>query len=120
MHILLSQEPREPHFAMSGTIDSNLHPSGFDNGAEAPLKAAGPAMAYYEHSDDTPASPCPSYPDTPDTPHSHDFEPCLGGQAHGQGAPVYSCGCYRRTKVESALADVLVLEQQKLELERVH
>ncbi|KAG1893116.1 uncharacterized protein F5891DRAFT_1196838 [Suillus fuscotomentosus] len=34
---------------------------------------------------------------TPHSQHSHDFEPCFGGQAHGQGGPVYSCGCYRRT-----------------------
>jgi hypothetical protein len=104
---------------MSDIIDLNLHPSGFINGAEAPLEAAGP-VAYHEHSDDTAMSPWPSYPDTPDTPHSHDYEPCLGGQSHGQAAPTYSCGCYRRTKVESAPADVLVSEEQKLGLEWVH
>jgi len=39
-----------------------------------------------------------------DIPHSHDIEPWLGGQAHGQGTPVYSCGCYLCMKVEPVLA----------------
>ncbi|KAG1893609.1 uncharacterized protein F5891DRAFT_1196137 [Suillus fuscotomentosus] len=57
---------------------------------------------------------------TSSIPHSHDFEPCLSGQAHGQGAPVYSCGCYRRMKVEPALAlaDALADVSEHQELER--
>ncbi|KAG2365278.1 hypothetical protein BDR07DRAFT_1481539 [Suillus spraguei] len=89
---------------------SNLdlwHPSDFNDEAEALINAE--PMEACE--DDTAISIClsrlGSY--TPDTPHSHDFEPCLGGQAHGQGAPVYSCGCYIHTKVNPglALADAL-------------
>ncbi|KAG0708110.1 hypothetical protein DFH29DRAFT_994364 [Suillus ampliporus] len=48
----------------------------------------------------------------PDTPHSHDFDPCHGGNAHGQGAAMHSCRCYRRTKVESALADAFEQDQR--------
>lgn len=64
---------------------------------------------------------CEGGSSTPSTPHSHDYEPCLGGQSHGQGAPVYSCGCYRRTKVEPALAlaDALADVSKHQELERV-
>ncbi|KAG2028610.1 hypothetical protein BDR03DRAFT_988327 [Suillus americanus] len=52
---------------------------------------------------------CPSESHTPDTEHSHDFEAC-SGQAYGQGAPVYPCGCYRRTaltkdEIADAIAD---------------
>ncbi|KAG1788495.1 uncharacterized protein HD556DRAFT_1447887 [Suillus plorans] len=63
---------------------------------------------------------CEGGSSTPSTPHSHDYEPCLGGQSHGQGAPVYSCGCYRRTKVEPALAlaDALADVSKHQELER--
>jgi hypothetical protein len=80
-------------------------------------------------------SPYPSLcftPDTPESPHSHDFDPCLGGQAHGQGAPAYSCGCYRRTAkpapelapelaeaLAEALADVSEDSEQDQRFERV-
>jgi hypothetical protein len=76
-------------------------------------------------------SPYPSLcftPDTPESPHSHDFDPCLGGQAHGQGAPTYSCGCYRRTakpapalapELAEALADVFEDSEQDQRFERV-
>ncbi|KAG1876101.1 hypothetical protein C8R48DRAFT_768941 [Suillus tomentosus] len=76
------------------SIDSDLHPFACEIDTITP--------AYISRS-------C-----TPDTPHSHDFEPCLGGQAHGQGAPVYSCGCYRRTKVEPAQALADVSEQDQI------
>ncbi|KAG1799430.1 uncharacterized protein HD556DRAFT_1439812 [Suillus plorans] len=88
------------------STDSDSHPSGLAD-AEALL-----IIARFEEL-------CEGDTTTSSTPHSHDFEPCLGGQAHGQGAPVYSCGCYRRTKVEPALAlaDALadVSEHQGLE-----
>jgi hypothetical protein len=79
------------------SVDSVSHPSDFDDGAETLLIAAGLVEAG-EH--DIVISAYPSRGYTPDSQHSHDFDPCLGGNAHGQGAPVYSCGCYRRTKVE--------------------
>jgi hypothetical protein len=81
------------------SIDSNSHPSG----AEDLLTA------------------CVSESHTPDTEHSHDFEACAGGQAHGQGAPVYPCGCYRRTaltnnEIADAIADA---SEQCKKLEQV-
>ncbi|KAG1820133.1 hypothetical protein EV424DRAFT_1539550 [Suillus variegatus] len=51
-----------------------------------------------------PRSTFSSRSSTPHSQHSHDFEPCFGGQAHGQGGPVYSCGCYRR-KVQVEATD---------------
>lgn len=79
------------------SVDSVSHPSDFDNGAQTLLIATGLVEA---GEDDIVISTYPSRGYTPDSQHSHDFEPCLGGQAHGQGAPVYSCGCYQHTKVE--------------------
>ncbi|KAG1722862.1 hypothetical protein EDB19DRAFT_1834831 [Suillus lakei] len=66
------------------SVDSDMHPSDLSDWAEAIIKAVKVG----------------SY--TPDSAHSHNFEPCLGGNAHGQGTPVYSCGCYQCTKVEPA------------------
>jgi hypothetical protein len=108
---------------------SNMHPSAsdFHDRDKALLTTAGPVEA---SESDTTTSAFPSRCYTPDIPHSHDFEPCLGGQAHGQGAPVYSCGCYCRTKVTvdpaltltDALKDVLVdsdVSEQCQKLEQV-
>ncbi|KAG2046718.1 hypothetical protein BDR06DRAFT_1014472 [Suillus hirtellus] len=79
------------------SVDLVSHPSDFDDGVETLLIAAGLVEAG-EH--DIVISAYPSRGYTPDSQHSHDFDPCLGGNAHGQGTPVYSCGCYWRTKVE--------------------
>jgi hypothetical protein len=112
------------YFAMSTTgTDSDLHPSCVNDGAEAALLIVAEPVGTYE--DDTVTTPSSyylsgSYPDgTPDSQHSHDYYPCFGGQAHGQGAPMYSCGCYRRTKVEPAPADVPEQPRDQVRLEHV-
>ncbi|KAG1792274.1 uncharacterized protein HD556DRAFT_1309351 [Suillus plorans] len=87
------------------------NPSDFDDSDEALLIIAAEPVEARE--DNT--SICLSRPGshTPNTPHSHDYEPCNGGGVYGQGAPVYSCRCYIRTKVDPglALADLDVSEQ---------
>lgn len=71
------------------SVDSNSHPSG----AEVLLTA------------------CASESHTPDTEYSHDFEACAGGQAYGQGAPVYPCGCYQYSKRYSSFYEVEPLQE---------
>ncbi|KAG2102543.1 uncharacterized protein F5147DRAFT_655001 [Suillus discolor] len=78
------------------SVDSVSHPSDIDYRAEVLLLVT----KFEAGEDDIVISAYPSRDSTPDSQHSHDYEPCLGGNSHGQGAPVYSCGCYRRTKVE--------------------
>ncbi|KAG0693936.1 hypothetical protein DFH29DRAFT_881078 [Suillus ampliporus] len=110
---IISPSREREYFAMLyPSVDSDLHPSGLNDWAEALIIAAGPVKGC---EGDTVTSGCPSRSYTPDSVHSHDFEPCLGGQAHGQGAPVYSCGCYWRTKVEPADASE---QHQRLGLEQ--
>ncbi|KAG1903870.1 uncharacterized protein F5891DRAFT_977416 [Suillus fuscotomentosus] len=80
------------------SVDSVSNPYDLDDRAETLLIAAGLVEA---GEDDIVISAYPSRGYTPDSQHSHDYYPCLRGNAHGQAAPVYSCGCYRRsTKVE--------------------
>jgi hypothetical protein len=96
---------------MSDTsTDANSRSSSFNDGAEAFLIAAGLATSTFS------SAPGSCTPETPHSQHSHDYYPCHGGQAHGQGLPSYSCGCYRRTyrrtevvpafALANALADV--------------
>ncbi|KAG1869313.1 hypothetical protein C8R48DRAFT_771462 [Suillus tomentosus] len=96
---------------MSDTsTDTNSRSSSFNDGAEAILIAAGLAISTFS------SAPGSCTPETPHSQHSHDYYPCHGGQAHGQGLPSYSCGCYRRTyrrtevvpafALANALADV--------------
>jgi hypothetical protein len=101
---------------MSDTsTDTDSRSSSFNNGAEAILIAAGLATSPY------PSARGSCTPETPHSQHSHDYYPCLGGQAHGQGLPSYSCGCYRRTEVEPAfaLANALADVSERQGLQRV-
>lgn len=87
-HRLFVKNQGELYFVMSYTnIESDSHLSDFNDGAETLLTTIGPVKAC----EGTIASPS----------ESHDFEACAGGQAHGQGAPVHPCGCYRRTALTS-------------------
>ncbi|KAG1759762.1 hypothetical protein EDD22DRAFT_955598 [Suillus occidentalis] len=75
---------------MSSDTDSNSsidsRPSGFNDGAEAILKNTTSKTRKAGKDDHRSRSP---------TPQCHK-DVCPGpGQAHGQQAPVYSCGCYR-------------------------
>jgi hypothetical protein len=79
---------------MSSDTDSNSsidsRPSGFNDGAEAILKNTTSKTQKAGKDDHRSRSP---------TPQCHK-DVCPGpGQAHGQQAPVYSCGCYRYSEL---------------------
>jgi hypothetical protein len=69
----------------SRSMDSR--PSDFNDGAEDILMNADFKIEAPRRGEEDNRSRC-------STPESH-RNSCLGGQGHGQGAPVYSCGCYK-------------------------
>jgi hypothetical protein len=111
------------YFAMSTTgTDSDLHPSCVNDGAEAALLIVAEPVGTYE--DDTATTPSSyylsgSYPDgTPDSQQSHDYYPCFGGQAHGQGAPCILAGATGARKSNLHLQMYLNNPVTRLDLNR--